>query len=148
MALIPKDLPEEARLVAADVLASLAGINLQGRRIANSPVIFEPDRERDEDTFRIPEPFAGRGVITNGAFTAVPWEFSCRHVGVFQGAQPTERQLVIRGTTIVDTTRRRPLFHRYVAWSDVFAALGMAVSSRPTVPDLPQSWRWRIEPER
>ena len=88
--------------------------------------------------------FAEGEPISNGRHTAIVWEYHGRHTAAFQGVQPTGREVVIRGTTVVDVSRRsRPVFHRYVDWLDVMGQLGMTSTHRPALDEIPGRRRAR-----
>lgn len=85
--------------------------------------------------------FAGReefgsAPMTNESFTSVVWEYAGRHTAVFQGIQPTGREVMIRGVTVVDHTGPAPRFHRYVDWLDLMGQLGVSAAMRPAVDAL------------
>jgi hypothetical protein len=88
--------------------------------------------------FLVPEVFQG-APVTNGRQTAVVWEYRGRHDAEFQGIPATGRQVVIRGTTIVDHEGPDPQFHRYVDWLDLMAQLGVTATMRPALDHLPRA---------
>jgi hypothetical protein len=143
MRLIDDDLPQAVRLVATDVVTGFAGTDLRGRAAGGREAIFTPDPIREGAAFVWAEPFASDGVMEAGPFAAVVWEYHSVHTGPFQGVEATEQPVVIRGTTIVQRKGRQTTFHRYIDWADVFVQLGMAVTSRAVVPQLPSTWSGR-----
>ncbi len=72
--------------------------------------------------------------LASGGLTAVPWQFTGTHSGLFEGIAPTHRSVTIQGVTILD--QARGLHYRYVDWLNVLAQLGVALAYRtPGLPD-------------
>lgn len=116
------DLAEIHRLVADDLRDGLGPA-------------FVPAVDGD-DAITHPRPFDDREPITNGTFTTVVWEYRARHADWFQGVPPTNRELTIRGTTIVDHRNdAKPLLHRYIDWLNVLYGIGMTMYHRVIVPE-------------
>jgi hypothetical protein len=65
--------------------------------------------------------------------TWVAWTYHARHSGVFAGIPPTEREVTVRGATLVDGSEKEPLFYRYIDWLDVCQQIGLSISGRPAV---------------
>lgn len=98
--------------------------------------VFEPAR----DGFRLIEAFTSDGAMTNERFTAVPWEYACRHTGEFFGIRPTLQDLTIHGVTIVAHPDEgdEAVFHRFIDWATVMAQLGIPAAWRPTIDEIPR----------
>jgi hypothetical protein len=83
--------------------------------------------------FNVPEPFNHAEPIANQSHTAVIWEYSGTHTGDFHGIKATQRDVIVRGATVVDHSKEPPLFHRYVDWAEVMGQLGLSITGRPAV---------------
>jgi hypothetical protein len=80
--------------------------------------------------FNRPEPFTGEP-IANETHTAIVWEYSGVHTEPINGIRPTQREVTVRGVTIVDHTGKEPAFHRYIDWAEVMGQLGLTITGRP-----------------
>jgi hypothetical protein len=87
--------------------------------------------EARDEGFVVREPFEEG--IGDDKLAAVPWSYTCAHVGDFRGVLPTGRTMRIDGVTIVDRRGGEDVFVRYVDWAAVFGQLGMTVSTRVAV---------------
>ncbi len=92
------------------------------------------------DGIRLIDAFTGPGAMSNERFTAVPWEYPCRHTGTFFGIPPTQQEFVIHGVTIVGHGDEgdEPVFHRFIDWATVMANLGIPAAWRPTIDEIPR----------
>ena len=102
--------------------------------IAGLSAVFAADDERDDsEPIRIADTFHDEEVITNEAVAAVPWVYSCRHTGDFNGLLRTNRPLEIKGVTFVDQPRRSappPSLHRLGRCDCATRPLGELAHSR------------------
>jgi hypothetical protein len=94
---------------------------------------FEPLSDGDDGPFLPPKSLRDIDAITNGAHTAVAWEYRCRHVDWFNGAPPTGNEVTLRGTTIVDTSGDEATYRRYIDWLDLYVQLGFTMYHRQMV---------------
>jgi hypothetical protein len=70
---------------------------------------------------------------------AVPWEWRGVHVEALLGVASTQRDVVVRGVTLVTGEEGAELLHRYIDWADVLQQLGARVFGRPLV-DVVDRW--------
>jgi hypothetical protein len=91
----------------------------------------------DEAAVTVPEGLEHLIADTEGAVVAVPWIYSCRHIGNFKGLLPTDRPIEMHGVTFVNFTEGEdtPVFHRYIDWLGVVNQLGLEVSWRVPVDE-------------
>jgi hypothetical protein len=65
--------------------------------------------------------------LTNGVFTAVPWEYEAIVAVSRRGVPEDPRTVRIRGVTIVEEQEGEDaVFRRYVDWAGVWAQLGVS----------------------
>jgi hypothetical protein len=73
--------------------------------------------------------------IEADGYTVVAWEYRGRerlnHLARKEFLAG-RRDVVVRGVTVVNTSEKEPLFHRYIDWAGVYDQLGM-VPGRPSV---------------
>jgi hypothetical protein len=62
--------------------------------------------------------------LSNGAMTAVPWEYTGTAAVRLRGEGQPNREVTIRGVTIVEGEGENAVFRRYVDWAEVWAQLG------------------------
>jgi hypothetical protein len=65
--------------------------------------------------------------------TWVAWTYEAKHTGLLAGIPPTEREVTVRGVTLVDRSEREPMFYRYIDWLDLCQQIGLSITSRPAV---------------
>jgi len=103
-------------LVKADVDGALAEQLPDGEGFELDP---EFDGWRDD-------PFAS----TEATKLAVPWIWHGRNAGLF-GLDATNREVVVRGLTVIEEDSGSFLCRRYVDWLPVLAQAGLIIYTRP-----------------
>ena len=67
--------------------------------------------------------------------SVLAWEWGVRHVGSLQGTPATQRDVTLRGMTVVDDRSGERLLSRYIDWLGLYAELGALSIARPLVED-------------
>jgi hypothetical protein len=81
----------------------------------------------------------GTGGLTDGQVTAVEWQFDCTHSADFQGLAATELPITIYGVTIAEQVDGQWQLRRYIDWLSVTGQLGLSLSWRPVVDQVPDA---------
>lgn len=131
------DSDESFAIVQRDIVAGLGEVF----------TAVKADDGDDVDAVRVADRFRDEEVITNELVAAVPWVYSCRHTGDFNGLFRTGRSLEIKGVTFVDRRDGQVMLHRYVDWEGVIQELGLSVSWRvPVTEEEYLAGRERVAP--